>query len=263
MRNILLAATAATALMAGTVLAYAQEQKQLGGAAQQSPSAQSQVQPKGAHPSAGTQGRAEERGKADDAMKSQAQGEQKGQGAQRQGQAEPKAGHSNQRTQGRAEQHGKADDAMKSHAQGELKGQGEQGKSQQPNNERGRTQGQVQERRNEHGRTQGQVQPRQGEEGRQGQAEQGRTSGSVTLSQEQRTRIRETVLVKSGAPRVSSVNFSLTVGTVVPRTVKVVTVPETLVEIHPAWRGFLYFIVGDQIIIVDPHNHEIVEIIAV
>ena len=33
-----------------------------------------------------------------------------------------------------------------------------------------------------------------------------------------------------------------------------VTVPETLVEIHPAWRGYSYFIVDDEIIIVEPRT---------
>jgi len=35
-----------------------------------------------------------------------------------------------------------------------------------------------------------------------------------------------------------------------------------LVEVHPQWRGFFYFIVGDQIIIVD-HNHHIVAVVTV
>jgi hypothetical protein len=95
----------------------------------------------------------------------------------------------------------------------------------------------------------------------QDQARQGREGGgSVSLTSEQRTKIRQTVL--SSGPRVSNVNFSLSVGTVVPTSVRVVAVPEVLVEIHPEWRGFLYFIVGDQIIIVD-RNHRIVAVIEV
>ena len=41
-----------------------------------------------------------------------------------------------------------------------------------------------------------------------------------------------------------------------------VEVPEPLVEIHPEWRRFFYFVVGDEIIIVD-RNHRIVAVIAV
>jgi hypothetical protein len=93
----------------------------------------------------------------------------------------------------------------------------------------------------------------------QGQAKSG---GSVALTTEQKTKIRSTVLTKN-APRVTNVNFSLNVGTVVPRTVRLVTVPPTLVEIHPAWRGFLYFVHEDEIVIVEPGTLKIVTIIEV
>jgi len=70
------------------------------------------------------------------------------------------------------------------------------------------------------------------------------------------------VLAQRDAPRVASVNFSLSVGTVVPRNVRVVAVPETIVRIHPAWRGYMYFLVGDQIVIVEPGSLRIVAVIA-
>ena len=60
----------------------------------------------------------------------------------------------------------------------------------------------------------------------------------------------------------SKVNFSISVGTVVPRSVKVVTVPTVIVDIHPEWRGFLYFVYEDEIIIVD-RNHHIVAVLEV
>ena len=44
---------------------------------------------------------------------------------------------------------------------------------------------------------------------------------------------------------------------------KLVAVPPTLVEIHPAWRGYMYFIVGDRIIIVEPDSHRIVAVLVV
>ena len=59
----------------------------------------------------------------------------------------------------------------------------------------------------------------------------------------------------------TNVNFALSVGTVVPRTVTVVVLPTTVVEIYPAWRGYKYFLVGDQIIIVEPDTLRIVMII--
>jgi hypothetical protein len=70
------------------------------------------------------------------------------------------------------------------------------------------------------------------------------------------------VFVKErSAPRVDHVDFNLSVGTPVPRSVRFVPVPRTIVEIEPTWRGYDYFMVGDQIVIVDPRSLEIVAII--
>jgi hypothetical protein len=90
-------------------------------------------------------------------------------------------------------------------------------------------------------------------------------SGSVNLSADQKTKIRTTVIQSASAPKIerSQINFTLNVGTVVPRTVKVVAVPATLVEIHPAWRGYSYFIVGDELVIVEPRTLKIVAVIIV
>jgi hypothetical protein len=70
------------------------------------------------------------------------------------------------------------------------------------------------------------------------------------------------VLTGSNVPRVNNVNFALNVGTTVPTRVRVVAVPPPLIEIYPQWRGHMYFVVGDQIIIVD-RNHRIVAVINV
>jgi len=84
----------------------------------------------------------------------------------------------------------------------------------------------------------------------------------VTLTTEQRTKIRQTVLAGGNVPRASNVNFAINAGTVVPTSVRVVEVPSVIVEIDPQWRGFWYFVVGDEIIIVD-RNHKIVAVLAV
>jgi hypothetical protein len=84
----------------------------------------------------------------------------------------------------------------------------------------------------------------------------------VTLTTEQRTRIRQTVLAGGNVPRASNVNFALSVGTTVPTSVRVVEISPVLLEIHPEWRGHMYFVVGDEIIIVDS-NHRIIAVIAV
>jgi hypothetical protein len=84
----------------------------------------------------------------------------------------------------------------------------------------------------------------------------------VTFTTEQRTRVRTTVLQDSNAPRATNVNFSINVGTAVPTSVRVVTIPQLILDVQPEWRGHMYFIVGDQIIIVD-RNHRIVAVIDV
>jgi hypothetical protein len=99
---------------------------------------------------------------------------------------------------------------------------------------------------------------------------QGSSSSSVTtgsastsatqLTTEQRTEVREKVLVN--APRETNVNFTVNVGTVVPRTVHVAVVPETLIRIHPEWRAHKFFVVRDEIIIVD-ENFRIIAVLPV
>jgi len=74
--------------------------------------------------------------------------------------------------------------------------------------------------------------------------------------------VRETVLRGGSAPRVTSVNFRISVGTVVPTTVRVVELPPVLIEYYPDWRGYFYFVYNDEIIIVD-RNHHIVAVLEV
>ena len=151
--------------------------------------------------------------------------------------------------------------------------QGSQGKQQgqSQRGQKGETTGQAPQSQREQGAQQdrgkqgqqsqtgqkGQAQPGQAQQGQQGQA-----GGSTTLTTEQRTKIRQTVLTGGKVPRASNVNFSVSVGTAVPTSVRVVEVPSVIIDIHPEWRGFWYFVVGDEIIIVD-RGHKIVAILAV
>jgi hypothetical protein len=100
--------------------------------------------------------------------------------------------------------------------------------------------------------------PMQGAQGARG------AGTNVTLNDQQRTQIRETIINGRGAPRVGNVDFAVNVGTVVPRGhLHLVRVPETLVRIDSAWRGFLYFVYNDEVVIVDPHDMRIVEVLPV
>ena len=78
--------------------------------------------------------------------------------------------------------------------------------------------------------------------------------GRVTLDSQQRTRIQQTVFTRSDVPRVSRVDFSVTVGTAVPSHVTIVDVPPALIEINPEWRGYRYFVVEEEIVIVTPER---------
>jgi hypothetical protein len=90
----------------------------------------------------------------------------------------------------------------------------------------------------------------------------GSTSVNVNLSSEQRTKIHSIIVSDRSAPRIAHADFDVRVGTVVPRgKVKLVALPSTIVEIEPSWRGFEYFLVGDEIVVVDPATLRIVAVL--
>lgn len=124
-----------------------------------------------------------------------------------------------------------------------------------PQNQRN---GQAAERDGRAGRTTAE-QERNGLRGLQGNARV-----NVQINDQQRTRIRETVIDARGAPRVAHVDFNVTVGTVIPRSgVRIVPVPETLVTIDPSWRGLNYFIYEQELVLIDPATMTIVAVINV
>ena len=85
-------------------------------------------------------------------------------------------------------------------------------------------------------------------------------AGSKQMTTEQRTSIR-TVIKEQHVRPVQNVTFSISIGTRVPRTVSFYPLPTQLVSIYPDWRGYQYFLVGDQIIVVNPRTHEIVAVL--
>jgi hypothetical protein len=85
---------------------------------------------------------------------------------------------------------------------------------------------------------------------------------SVQLSQEQRTRIHETIVRRRDA-RVEHPDFRVSVGTRIPRTVHVFAIPEDMVTIVPQFVGFKYIVVGDELVILDPDTLEIVAVVPV
>jgi hypothetical protein len=94
--------------------------------------------------------------------------------------------------------------------------------------------------------------------------ERGAGAANVSLNEQQRTQIRDTVINSRSVPRVSNVNFSVNVGTVVPRGhIHLVRVPETLIRIEPRWRHYLYFVFNNEIVIVEPRTMRIIQVLPV
>ena len=63
---------------------------------------------------------------------------------------------------------------------------------------------------------------------------------------------------------VDNVNFSIAVGTRVPREgVSFRPLPVEVVTIYPEWRGYEFIRVRDQILVIDPATYEIVAILDV
>ena len=91
---------------------------------------------------------------------------------------------------------------------------------------------------------------------------QGAAGAPANLSTEQRTTIR-TVIKQQNVQPATNVNFTISIGTRVPRTVHFYPVFGELVQIYPSWRGYEYFLVGDQIIVVNPRTLEIVAVLDV
>jgi len=223
--------TAASLLLASTIFAAAQGTQKQGPGAEGNPS-QGQTQREG------------QQGKQAPQKSNRGENTNQKNAPQAQEREGPKG--KQQVQQGQKEQQGKQ--------------QGQQGKQQQGQNQKERTEGQGS------GRAEGQKTEPKGKAGSQKERTEGqgggRTERSTTLTTEQKTRVRETVLQGSNAPRANNVNFQVRVGTTVPTSVRVVEIAPVLVELHPEWRGYFYFIVNDEIIVVD-RNHRIVAVLAV
>ena len=92
------------------------------------------------------------------------------------------------------------------------------------------------------------------------QSSSSNASVSASLNDTQRTRISTSISKLNVAP-INNVNFSLSVGTVVPRDVRFQPLPADVVEILPQYRGYSFLVVRDDIVIVDPSTYKIVDVL--
>jgi hypothetical protein len=88
----------------------------------------------------------------------------------------------------------------------------------------------------------------------------GQAGAGAKLSTEQRTKITTVIKEQHIAP-VTNVNFSISVGTRVPRDVSFHPLPAEIVTVYPDWRGYEFILVRDQILVIDPSSLEIVAVL--
>src|SRR6266852_3719697 len=259
MTNRFMISVAAAALIAGTGFANAQGT----GTSREAPSAGSTVQQTAPSPDRGAQSAAPmHRDSAPDA-KAADKGADKGM----------KATQSDEKMQPGAAKNQRAQDDLKPAAKGE--------RSAQDGNLKGEKSKSMSSETHEKGAA-GKDMKAEGREDRNGMKAEGRdgknadskgaadsktqTTGQAgagaKLSTEQRTKIT-TVIKEQHVQPVTNVNFSISVGTRVPRGGGVTfhPLPAEIVTVYPQWRGYEYILVRDQILVIDPRTGEIVDVI--
>lgn len=85
-------------------------------------------------------------------------------------------------------------------------------------------------------------------------------NASVNINDQQRTRISASISHLNVQP-LTNVNFSLSVGTAVPRDIRLQPLPAEVVEIVPQYRGYDFVLVKDEIVIVEPSSYKIVAVL--
>jgi hypothetical protein len=290
-KNTLMIAAAVAALTAGSTLAFAQGAPDAkSNPASKSAPAEKMAPSPAAKPGGAEHAQSPEKGAAQNHMQGQP-GSTVGQGSMNERSKGGQAERSEERNKApQAQEHGKSksettgqapsqanpkQEKAKGNEQKKLEGNTQREPNRSEQRERNRTTtgqgapeksgGAMQNREN---REQGGVEQNRTNEGRSGTSTstESRSSSSsktnVNLTVEQRQKIHSVIIADRSAPRVERVDFDVRVGTVVPRgKVHFAPVPSTIVEIEPVWRGFEYFLVGDQIVIVDPADLHIVAVI--
>jgi hypothetical protein len=89
----------------------------------------------------------------------------------------------------------------------------------------------------------------------------GQAGAGAKLSTDQRTQITSVIREEKVAP-VSNANFSVSVGTRVPREgIELHALPSRVATIYPEWRSYKYILVREEIVIIDPATYEIVAVL--
>jgi hypothetical protein len=88
----------------------------------------------------------------------------------------------------------------------------------------------------------------------------GQAAAGGKLSTEQRSKISTTIKQQHIKP-VTNINFNISVGTRVPRDVGFHPLPAEIITVYPDWRGYEFFLVNDEIIVVNPRTLEIIAVL--
>jgi hypothetical protein len=265
-KNTLLIAVAAAALAVGSGTAFSQGAPHQGGQKSESPAAAPSNPASKNAPAEKIQGGAGNKSETtgQGATQNQKMGQdQKNMNKSTTGQApsEPKAGQANER---RDNKMGEEKNRNNRSTTGQAPSQQTTPRSERSNEPNRTNSGQTNERGGANVNERGTNERGGANVNERGAAETrgGSTGASVNLTSEQRTKIHSIIVADRSAPRIAHADFDVRVGTVVPRgKVKFVAVPSSIVEIQPAWRGFEYFLVGDEIVIVDPSTLRIVAVV--
>jgi hypothetical protein len=86
------------------------------------------------------------------------------------------------------------------------------------------------------------------------------TSATAAPPAEKQTQIASAIRQEK-VEEVTNVNFNISVGAIVPGSVRYHPLPARIVEIYPEWRGYDFIVVRGRYIILRPQTHEIVYII--
>jgi hypothetical protein len=249
-RFMITAATAA--LIAGTGLANAQGMGgREGGAAGGAGMQQSAPSAPAASPSAG----APSREGSSEGMKA-TQSEEKGGMKNQRAQQEMKPGATGEKSMGEKSAQDTKQDTK----------QGDHAKGMSTQNEKGAAGKDMKAEDQRNGNMKAEGRDNNGRENTAGAKEEersktvGQAGAGAKLSTEQRTKITTVIRDQHVSP-VTNVNFAISIGTRVPREVGFHPLPTEIVTYYPDWRGYEFFLVRDQIVVVDPRTLEIVAVL--
>ena len=79
-------------------------------------------------------------------------------------------------------------------------------------------------------------------------------------AEQERSAVRSAIMQQRVAP-LANTHFRFNRGNIAPRNVAIYPLPPEMLRSYPRWRGYMYFVAGDQIVIVESGTLRIVSIL--